>query len=231
MSLLDRRVVIAVFIFGLLLGATLGVIYARYGQSYLPPSSPPTYDVYFSPKGGCAEAVIYWISRANRSVHVLMYIFTLDTIADALISAHKRGVEVMVVLDKSQSYGQFAVLKDAGIKVRNDTNWEGILHDKIAIIDGTIVLTGSFNWTTTAENNNNENLIVIRRFKLRRPHQLAHTIGGRTTKISSWILAKTLAHFLGADELTLGQHQRWYFMNPFLETRHEQYRMGSGGLR
>jgi phospholipase D len=157
----DRRLVVAVFIFGLLLGTTLGVVYARYGQPYLRPSLAPTYDVYFSPKGGCAEAVTYWIGKANQSVHVLMYIFSLESIADALISAHKRGVEVMVVLDKSQSYTQFAVLRAAGIEVRNDTNWEGILHDKIAIIDGTIVLTGSFNWTETAENNNNENLIVV----------------------------------------------------------------------
>jgi phosphatidylserine/phosphatidylglycerophosphate/cardiolipin synthase-like enzyme len=156
----DRKFVVAIFIFGLLLGATLGVVYGRYTAPHVQ-THAPAYDVYFSPKGGCADAVIYWIGRANQSVHVLMYIFSLDSIADALISAHKRGVEVMVVLDKSQSYSQFASLKAAGIEVRNDTNWEGILHDKIAIIDNTIVLTGSFNWTGTAENSNNENLIVV----------------------------------------------------------------------
>jgi len=157
----DRKLVIAVFIFGLLLGTTLGIVYGRYGQSYLQPSAPPSYDVYFSPNGGCAEAVIYWIGRANQSIHVLIYIFSLDSIADALISAHRRGVEVKVVLDKSQSYSQFAVLKAAGIEVRNDTNWEGIMHNKIAIVDYGIVITGSFNWTGTAENNNNENMVVI----------------------------------------------------------------------
>jgi phosphatidylserine/phosphatidylglycerophosphate/cardiolipin synthase-like enzyme len=160
MPMADRRPVIALFIFGLLLGATLGTVYGRYSAPYI---QTPTaaYDVHFSPKGGCAEAVIYWIGRANQSIHVLMFIFSLDSIADALISAHKRGVEVKVLLDKSQSYSQFAVLKAAGIEVRNDTNWEGIMHDKIAIIDHAVVLTGSFNWTATAENSNNENLIVI----------------------------------------------------------------------
>jgi phospholipase D len=159
----DRRLVIAVFIFGLLLGTTLGIAYGRYGQPYPQPSPPPppTYDVYFSPKGGCAQAVIHWIGRANQSIHVLMFIFSLDSVADALISAHKRGVEVKLVLDKSQSYSEFAALKAAGIEVRNDTNWEGIMHNKIAIIDHVIVLTGSFNWTDTADNSNNENLIVI----------------------------------------------------------------------
>jgi len=161
MPVADKRLVIAIFIFGLLLGTTLGIVYGRYSESYLRPSPAPTYDVYFSPKGGCADAVLYWIGRANQSIHVLMFIFTLDSIADALISAHNRGVEVKVVLDKSQSYSQFAVLKAAGIEVRNDTNWEGIMHNKVAIVDNTIVITGSFNWTGTAENNNNENLIVI----------------------------------------------------------------------
>ena len=152
----DRKVVIATLIFGVLLGAVLGIAYSRYVQA-------PTlsYEVYFSPKGGCADAVLFWIGRANQSVHVLMFIFTLDAIADALISAHRRGVEVRVVFDKAQSYSQYAVIRSAGIEVRNDTNWEGIMHDKIAIIDYAIVITGSFNWTNTAENNNNENLIVI----------------------------------------------------------------------
>jgi len=157
----DRKIVIAIFVFGLLLGTTLGIVYGRYTQPY-PQPSPPNYEVHFSPKGGCAEAVIYWIGRANQSIHVLMFIFSFDSIADALISARKRGVEVKVVLDKSQSYSQFGVLEGAGIEVRNDTNWEGIMHNKIAIIDHEIVLTGSFNWTGTAESSNNENLIVIR---------------------------------------------------------------------
>jgi phospholipase D len=160
MPLTDRRLIVAIFIFGLLLGATLGIVYGRYTAPHVQ-TPAPAYDVRFSPKGGCVDMVVYWIGRANQSVHVLMFILSLDSIADALISAHNRGVEVKVVLDKSQSYSQFAVLKAAGIEVRNDTNWEGIMHDKVAIIDHSIVLTGSFNWTTTAENNNNENLIVI----------------------------------------------------------------------
>jgi phosphatidylserine/phosphatidylglycerophosphate/cardiolipin synthase-like enzyme len=160
MATVGRRLVIAVFIFGLLLGATLGIVYSRYSAPYTEPHAP-AYDVYFSPRGGCAEAVTYWIGRANQSIHVLMFIFSLDSIADALISAHKRGVEVKVVFDKSQSYTQYPVLQAAGIEVRNDTNWEGIMHNKVAIIDYRIVITGSFNWTNTAENNNNENLIVI----------------------------------------------------------------------
>jgi len=158
----DRKFVIAIFIVGLLLGAILGIVYSMYTGRYLRPS-PASYEVHFSPKGGCADTIIYWIGRANQSVHVLMYIFTLQNVAEALISAHDRGVEVKMVFDKSQgsSYSQYVILKAAGIEVRNDTNPNGIMHNKVAIIDYKIVITGSFNWTNSAENNNNENLIVI----------------------------------------------------------------------
>ncbi len=158
----DRKLVIAIFVVGLLLGAILGIVYSMYAGRYQP-TSFPSYEIHFSPKGGCADTVVYWIGRANQSVHVLMYIFTLQNVAEALISAHDRGVEVKIVFDKSQgsSYSQQALLNAAGIEVRNDTNPNGIMHNKVAIIDNRIVITGSFNWTNSAENNNNENLIVI----------------------------------------------------------------------
>ncbi len=57
---------------------------------------------YFSPKGGCAEQIIYWIGQANTSIHVLIYSFTLSNIADALINAKNRGVDVKVVFEKGQ---------------------------------------------------------------------------------------------------------------------------------
>ena len=159
----DRRLVIAVFIVGLLLGAIVGIVYSMYSGRYIQPLSP-SYEIHFSPKGGCADTIIYWIGRANQSVHVLMYVFTLPNVAEALISAHDRGIEVKIVFDKSQgsSYGQYVILKAAGIGVRNDTNPDGIMHNKVAIIDNRIVITGSFNWTNSAENSNNENLVVIR---------------------------------------------------------------------
>jgi len=118
--------------------------------------------VYFSPKGGCESQVIYWISRANVSIHILIYSFTLDSIGDALINASNRGVEVQVVFEKSQisTYSEYNRLKTAGIPVRNDTNPD-FMHDKVMIVDDAMVLTGSFNWSASAENDNNENLIII----------------------------------------------------------------------
>jgi len=119
--------------------------------------------VYFSPRGGCENQVIYWIDRANKSIHVLIYSFTLDSVGDALINAHNRGIVVRVVFEKKEidRYSEYQRLKEARISVGNDTNSQ-LMHDKIMIVDSLIVLTGSFNWSKNAEENNNENLIIIR---------------------------------------------------------------------
>ena len=118
--------------------------------------------IYFSPRGECEDQIIYWIGRANSTIHVLIYSFTLDSISEALITAHNRGVEAMAVFEKSQitQYSEYQKLRAAGIPVRNDTNTK-LMHHKVMIIDGMIVLTGSFNWSKSAQEYNNENLIII----------------------------------------------------------------------
>ncbi len=119
--------------------------------------------VYFSPYGGAARQVINWIDRANETIHVLIYSFTNDDIGDAVVRAYQRGVEIKVVFEKNQisQYSEYMKLQTTGIQVRNDTN-SGLMHHKVAVIDGYIILTGSFNWSASAEERNNENLMVIR---------------------------------------------------------------------
>lgn len=119
--------------------------------------------VLFSPKGECEETIIKWVNNANESIHVLIYSFTLDLIASALISAYNRGVDVKVVFEKSQigRGSEYRRLREAGIPVRNDTN-PHFMHNKVMIIDGKIVFTGSYNWSLSAEKYNDENLIIIK---------------------------------------------------------------------
>lgn len=118
--------------------------------------------IHFSPEGACEDQVIYWIGRANLTIHILIYSFTLDSISEALIAAHNRGVEVMVVFEKSQisQYSEYQTLRAAAVPVRNDTNSK-LMHHKVMIVDDMIVLTGSFNWSKSAQEYNNENLIII----------------------------------------------------------------------
>ncbi len=118
--------------------------------------------VYFSPHGGCEGQVVHWIDRANETLHVLIYSFTNDAIGDAVVRAYQRGVEIKVVFEESQvsTYSEYWKLQAIGVLIRNDTN-SGLMHHKTAIIDGSVILSGSFNWSAAAEDRNNENLMIL----------------------------------------------------------------------
>ena len=119
--------------------------------------------VFFSPQGGCTEAVVGALKQARQTVLVQAYSFTSAPIAKALLEAHRRGVEVHVILDKSQrteKYSSATFLFNEGVPVAIDDQ-HPIAHNKVIVIDGARVITGSFNFTTAAEKHNAENLLVI----------------------------------------------------------------------
>ena len=119
--------------------------------------------VYFSPRGGAQDALVATIGQAKDSILVQAYSFTSAPIAKALVDATKRGVKIEAILDKSQRserYTGATFLKNEGIPVYID-NKHAIAHNKVMIIDGSIVVTGSFNFTKAAEEKNAENLLII----------------------------------------------------------------------
>jgi phosphatidylserine/phosphatidylglycerophosphate/cardiolipin synthase-like enzyme len=127
------------------------------------PAGSPSIEVYFSPKGGCTERIVREIDAARATILVQAYSFTSVPIAAALVDAHRRHVQVQVILDKSQEtekYSSADFLLHAGIPTQIDAQHE-IAHNKIMIIDDQTVLTGSFNFTRQAETHNAENLLVI----------------------------------------------------------------------
>ena len=119
--------------------------------------------VYFSPKGGCTDAVVNALNKAKKTILVQAYSFTSPPIAAALVEANKRGVDVQVILDKSQKterYSGATFLKNHEVPVFIDASHK-IAHNKVMVIDSEIVITGSFNFTKSAEEGNAENLLVI----------------------------------------------------------------------
>ena len=119
--------------------------------------------VFFSPKGGCTEAIVDSLRTATNAVLVQAYSFSSAPIAKALVDAHKRGVNVTVILDKSQRterYSEADFFLHADIPTFIDAR-HNIAHNKIMVIDGHKILTGSFNFTKAAESENAENLLVI----------------------------------------------------------------------
>jgi phosphatidylserine/phosphatidylglycerophosphate/cardiolipin synthase-like enzyme len=119
--------------------------------------------VFYSPKGGCTDAVVKEINASKNEILVQGYSFTSMDIAKALVDAFKRHIKIQVILDKSQrteKYSSASFVANAGIPTYIDAK-HSIAHNKIMIIDKSIVITGSFNFTKAAEEHNAENLLII----------------------------------------------------------------------
>jgi phosphatidylserine/phosphatidylglycerophosphate/cardiolipin synthase-like enzyme len=124
---------------------------------------PCSVSVYFSPHGGAERAIIRAVDNAKNSVLVQAYSFTSEPIADVLIRALRRGLDIRVLLDKSQTYQKYScvrLLLSAGIPTYIDAS-HAIAHNKVMIIDNEIVIKGSFNFTRAAEERNAENLLIV----------------------------------------------------------------------
>lgn len=124
----------------------------------------PAIDAHFSPGGGATAAVVTAVAAARKSVWCLAYSFTSAPIAKALLDAHRRRVDVKLVVDKGQRTAHGSV---AGYVARQGVpTWcdaaHAIAHNKTMVIDAVVVLSGSFNFTTAAELHNAENLLTIR---------------------------------------------------------------------
>lgn len=127
------------------------------------PVQPGEVETFFSPRGGCAAAIVRTIGQAKETIYVQAYSFTSAPIAAALVEAHKRGVKTQVILDRSQQtekYSEADFLEHAGIAVFIDSA-HSIAHNKVMILDGQTVITGSFNFTKAAEESNAENVLII----------------------------------------------------------------------
>lgn len=121
-------------------------------------------EVYFSPDDGMLERLLDLVSEAKQSVRFMAYSFTDDDLGQALIAARERGVAVIGVMDEAQARsntgGEFQNLQGAGIDVRLDGN-PGSMHHKVFIIDGEIVVTGSYNFSKNARTRNDENTLIL----------------------------------------------------------------------
>ena len=132
-----------------------------------PAHTQPEIQVCFTPEYGatpnCTQAIVAAIDSARRSILLQAYSFTSAPIAKALVKAHRRGVNVRVILDKianTRHYSSATFLEHVGVPVWIDAQ-HTIAHNKVMVIDDATVITGSFNFTRAAEEHNAENLLII----------------------------------------------------------------------
>lgn len=121
-------------------------------------------EILFAPEDEVLQSVLEEISSADVSIHFLAFSFTSDEIGAALRERSENGVSVQGVFEtmqvKSNKGAEFQTLLDAGLDVRLDANPRN-MHHKVIILDGDTVITGSYNFTASAESKNDEDLLIF----------------------------------------------------------------------
>ncbi len=121
--------------------------------------------------GKCANHIVRELNGAQKEILVAVYAFTSSALARALVKANRRGIKVRVILDQEfdqeSQYSKGSFLRQQDLQVRRVSGLakrnqgSGLMHQKFAVIDHSVVLTGSYNWTASAENYNDENLLLF----------------------------------------------------------------------
>lgn len=143
----------------------------KFGPDVVPETPNPDFnvdgtrvEVLFSPDDGVASRVYDILTEAEKSIYFLAFSFTSDDLGQIIRSQAKNGLDVAGVMDEGQIKSnigtEYDPFKQAGLKVLADSN-EGLMHHKTIIIDDQIVITGSYNFTNSAETRNDENLVVF----------------------------------------------------------------------
>lgn len=119
---------------------------------------------FFSPDDRPAEKIVQEINAAQESIYFLAFSFTADPLAEAIIARAQNGITVAGVMEETQAEsnigGDYKLFITSGINVRLDGNPRN-MHHKVIIIDKQTVITGSYNFSTSAESRNDENIVVI----------------------------------------------------------------------
>jgi phosphatidylserine/phosphatidylglycerophosphate/cardiolipin synthase-like enzyme len=126
-------------------------------------ASEDNLSVYFSPSGGCTDAILREVAKAKDCVYVQAAQFTYSPIAKALVAAKARGVDVRVVIDSGKNEGEKSEadrLIAGKVPTFSDAQHH-TAHNKVILIDHHVIFTGSFNLTRESESENAENLLLI----------------------------------------------------------------------
>ncbi len=123
---------------------------------------------YYFPRAGqdVQAQLVSIINSAQKTLDIAIYSLTDSQIGSAITQAHERGVAVRIITDQEQAGGQtqkklLKGLVSAGIPVKENTH-SGLMHLKVTIADAKIATTGSFNYTKSAENTNDEVFVILR---------------------------------------------------------------------
>jgi len=117
----------------------------------------------FTPGENCTDLIVKQINQAKISVYVQAYGLTSKPIIESIANAKSRGIEIKMILDKVNETKQgegarYLTGKDIEILIDNKV---AIAHNKVMVVDGKNIITGSFNFTRSAQDRNAENVLII----------------------------------------------------------------------
>lgn len=129
----------------------------------IPPVSEKSWiRIYFTPGTDCEDNIVAEIEKADK-IDIAVYSITNRKIVDALLVAKKRGAKIRVITDRAMAGNQYSLDEEmaaAGIPVLIHKKHK-IMHNKYAIFDGKMVVSGSYNWTKNATTSNSENCLFF----------------------------------------------------------------------
>lgn len=138
--------------------------------------------VCFSPGPQCLGAITAELARARKSVDICVFTITDDRVASEILAAHRRGVAVRVATDDDKAFDRgsdIGRLATAKIEVKVD-DADHHMHHKFAVFDDARLVTGSYNWTRSAAEYNQENVLITDDVRLVRPYrQMFDRLWGR----------------------------------------------------
>ena len=118
--------------------------------------------VYFSPGNTCRNAIIQQIKLATSSLKICVFTISDNDIAKEIMTAHKKGISVKIITDNDKSFdlgSDIEQMANSGIATKID-NSPSHMHHKFCIIDNDTLITGSYNWTRSAAERNQENILI-----------------------------------------------------------------------
>lgn len=125
-------------------------------------------DTCFSPKGDCDAKLVAFLDQATESIDMAIYDLTLPSVATSIQNAQQRGVKVRIVADRKSAATKMSKIKSLqgnGIDIKLwsglTSDNQGLMHNKFTVVDGRLLETGSYNYSTSATHRNAENQIYI----------------------------------------------------------------------
>lgn len=126
------------------------------------PLQPIQTTAHFTPGDSCRRKIISLCARAQHSIDICVFTISDNALSQEIIKTHNRGIKIRIITDNDKQYdagSDIHLLREAKIPLVTDQS-EYHMHHKFAIFDRTILLNGSFNWTTSASNFNSENILT-----------------------------------------------------------------------